>query len=312
MTIGVVASGKGAGAAVHSAVLAAQVLGSGAIGGFAVFAIMDGEGRINHRVTQRGGIAELALPDSWLHAEFAAAISSGPDRPEPLQQFLPGQDGIGLVTGHRLPNHTGADGVPLNLAVLALMRQGDSPQQAIDSVLADNPEVDAGLIALDRTGRMGCGNSRRTLRRFDTGSYCRSGHGRVLALLHNAIYFAPGNEKAVGELAWGAFGNDEAAYCFLPVSQGVPLIAAESDRIVLDAAGSVVSIETANPHLPGLVGRGTAICLGAEVWRGGRRLGCVASELIATIGDGRVVAPLAPAMMAVVMKKEGHVAPRAD
>ena len=312
MTIGVAASGRNAGAAVHDAVLAAQMLGSGAIGGFAVFAIMDGAGRVSHRVTQRGGIAELALPESWLRAEFAAAISSGPDRPEPLRQFLPAQDGLGLVTGHRLPNHAGADGRPLNQAVLALMQKGESPQQAIDTVLADNPEVDAGLIALDTMGRLGTGNSRRTQRRFDTGSYCRNEHGRSLALLHNAIYFAPGNEKAIGELAWAAFGNDDASYCFLRVSPGTLLVAAAKDRIVLDEAGYVASIETANPNLPGLSGRATAICLGAEVWRNGCRVGGIASELIATVQDGRVVAPLAPATMTVVMKREGHVASRVD
>src|SRR6218665_1545674 len=119
MTIAIAASGSRAGAAVRDAVLGAELLGRGAIGGFAVLALLSGDGQLHHCMTQRGGASCLDMPDpslpppgmpqrggascrdmpdAWLAAPTAAAISSGPDRPEPLVQFLPGAAGIGLVT----------------------------------------------------------------------------------------------------------------------------------------------------------------------------------------------------------------------
>ncbi|WP_411469434.1 DUF6963 family protein, partial [Achromobacter xylosoxidans] len=45
MTIGIAAYGPNAGAAVRAAALGAELLGHGAIGGFAVFAVLDEQGR---------------------------------------------------------------------------------------------------------------------------------------------------------------------------------------------------------------------------------------------------------------------------
>src|SRR6218665_3660962 len=101
MTIAIAASGSRAGAAVRHAVLGAELLGRGAIGGFAVLALLSGAGQLHHCMTQRGGASCLAMPDSGLAAPTAAAIPGGPGRPEPLVQFLPGAAGIGLVAGHR-------------------------------------------------------------------------------------------------------------------------------------------------------------------------------------------------------------------
>ena len=155
----VAAAGAQAGAAVFDAVLGAELLGRGAIGGFVVFAVLDEQGRLQYRTTQRGGVTALDLPASWRDARVAAVISSGPDRPEPLTQFLAGADGLGLITGHRLPNQPGADGRPLNRMALDLMAEGAPPQQAVDAVLAAHPEWDAGLIAA-RARRAGPGQQR--------------------------------------------------------------------------------------------------------------------------------------------------------
>ena len=89
MTIGVAAAGAQAGAAVFDAVLGAELLGRGAIGGFVVFAVLDEQGRLQYRTTQRGGVTALDLPASWRDARVAAVISSGPDRPEP--DAIPGR-----------------------------------------------------------------------------------------------------------------------------------------------------------------------------------------------------------------------------
>ncbi|WP_437340728.1 DUF6963 family protein, partial [Achromobacter deleyi] len=65
MTIGVAAHGPHAGAAVRAAALAAELLGHGAIGGFAVFAVLDDDGRVQHATVQRGGVTALDLPPAW-------------------------------------------------------------------------------------------------------------------------------------------------------------------------------------------------------------------------------------------------------
>ena len=47
----VAAAGAQAGAAVFDAVLGAELLGRGAIGGFVVFAVLDEQGRLQYRTT---------------------------------------------------------------------------------------------------------------------------------------------------------------------------------------------------------------------------------------------------------------------
>lgn len=286
MTIGVAASGPNAGAAVRAAVLGAELLGRGAIGGFAVFAMLDENGALHHCVTQRGGITELELPETWLRARIAAAISSGPDRPEPLVQFLPGASGVGLVAGHRLPNRPGIDGTPLNRAALALLANGLPPQQAVDTVLEHAPETDAGLIAIDALGNIGWANSARVARRTDLGSHYRDEASCRLALLHNSIESQVVLSDAIADLAWSQLSGQPSGMRFLTLSSPVALQQAKHDRVHIDAHGAIVALETADPDLPSINGRGTAIYLGAEVWQGGRAIGRVATELFAHIADG--------------------------
>jgi len=299
MTIGIAASGPRAGAAVRAAVLGAELLGRGAIGGFAVFAVLDGQGRYCHCETQRGGIGALDIPGAWLEADAAAVISSGPDRPEPLAQFLPGASGIGLVTGHRLPNRPGADGVPLNEAVLARLAKGQHPQQAVDAVLADCAQADAGLIALCAEGRLGWGNSARVAARPDAGQGQRGEAGARLALLHNSIHADLQGETladALAELAWAELADRTARWRFLTLAQPLPVRPAARDRVHIDADGVIVALESADPHLPTLERRGTAVYLGAEVWRDRSLAGHAATELQADVAAGiaRPLEGLAP------------------
>ena len=117
MTIGIGAIGPNAGLAVFKGLQAAERVGTGSIGGFAVFAAISEDGPLFMSETQRGGTATLftagetsgVLPPSEIAAApYAAVMSSGPDRPAPLSQFLAADPAIGLVTGHRLPNARGA------------------------------------------------------------------------------------------------------------------------------------------------------------------------------------------------------------
>jgi hypothetical protein len=156
MTIGIAAWGPDAGHAVFAALTAAEKVGRGSIGGFAVFVAITGDGRVIRAETQRGGTATLFLngettgtnpPDEAGAAPLAALMSSGPDRPEPLAQFVVADGRAGLVTGHRLPNAAAVSGRPLNAEILELMRTGSAPADAVRQVLEANPHADAGVIA---------------------------------------------------------------------------------------------------------------------------------------------------------------------
>lgn len=309
MTIGIAATGPRAGAAVHAAVLGAELLGRGAIGGFAVFAVLDAQGQWLHGVTQRGGIGQLQIPPAWLDARVAAVISSGPDRPEPLVQFLPGASGVGLVTGHRLPNRPGQDGMALNQAVLGRLAAGQAPQAAVDSVLADNAEADAGLIAVTADGELGWANSTRVARRSDRGAAHRADATGRLALLHNSIHAECGGglPEVLADLAWAQTQGRPAAWRFLRLARAVAVRPAAHDRVQVDADGAIVALESADPHLPTLDRRATAVYLGTEVWHDGRLLGHAATELYADLANGRAqpIPGLAPQTL---LMRGGHVA----
>jgi len=312
MTIGVAASGPNAGAAVRAAVLGAELLGRGAIGGFAVYGMLDEQHRVTHRVTQRGGVTSLNLPESWLKAQCAAAISSGPDRPEPLEQFLPGIDGVGLVTGHRLPNSPDGNGVPVNQAVLAHIAAGNSPQGAVDAVLDANPGIDAGLIALAADGRLGFGDVRRVRTRADYGRCSRDNGRSRIALVHNSIYSHVPLAEILVDLAWSCLTGGPTAARFLYVRKALPIRASDRDRIHVTEKGEIVAVDSANPSLPFANRRTTAIYLGSQVWQDGRHVGEVLTELITEVVNGVVRRPNAEGASLIIMRNFQHSPESAD
>lgn len=291
MTIGVACYGQNAVTAAMTAVLGAELAGRGAVGGFAVLAILDGDGRFHHVGVQRGGVSELPIPAAWHSAERAALISSGPDRPEPLVQFLPGQSAIGLVSGHRLPNSLDRCGVPVNEAVLHRLMRGAEAQAAIDAVLAEEPEIDAGLIALSAGGGLGWANSARVARRPDLGQASRREADRGYALLHNSIYSNHPScmvlAGVLGELAWHVLSGDMQAHGILRLEQPIRLRASERDRIHIDAGGAILAVETANAALLSGQHAFRSIVYGApEVFCEGKAVGHAATELSARLDQG--------------------------
>ena len=286
MTLGIAAKGENAGAAVHAAILGAELLGRGAIGGFAGFAILDERGHVKHRVTQRGGVGGLDLPNGWLRARYAAAISSGPDRPEPLVQFLPGMDNVGLITGHRLPNTPDAQGIPLNQAVLARLAAGEAPQSAIDAVLSQSPEIDAGLIVMDASGRIGFGNSARVARRTDCGAAERISDTSHVVLLHNSIFSEGPLAEKIADLAWSHLTGEPTNTRLLFLREDAPVHPSTRDCVHVTADGTITAIESANLWLQSDHRRATAIYLGSEIWQDGQPAGWAATELLAETSQG--------------------------
>lgn len=209
MTVGIGAFGPQAGAAVLAAWAEVERGATGEIGGFAVFAAILPEGPLTLEC-QRGGLQRMRT--DWgangvlrlmEQARIAGVITSGPDRAVPLSQFLAvGQRG--LVTGHRRPDHAGADGVHLNTAALRLLEAGTTPDLALAQVIDPNPEVDAGLIAVSQDS-VAMRETARVMRRIDRGQAVLVRPGCGLAVLHNSIQPQAGLAERVARVGMAVF-----------------------------------------------------------------------------------------------------------
>lgn len=297
MTIGIGAAGPNAGLAVFRALVAAEAVGSGAIGGFAVFAALTADGKLFRAETQRGGTATLFTegettgtppPAQVATAPFAALMSSGPDRPEPLSQFLAASEN-GLVTGHRLPNTPGPDGRPVNEAVLLAMAEGRSAEEALDLVLERAPQSDAGMIALGPDRGLAARNSRLVAARPDLGSATFNVEGASVAVLHNAITPAAELAPLVAAVALGVMAPPHAIAGHAVVRAGTPLVGGDAHRLILGPDGAATRIETADRRI--LSGRHVcaAIYLGAAVVKEGTLLGRTVMEPNVVVEDGRIL-----------------------
>src|SRR5690606_9035651 len=112
-----------------------------------------------------------------------------------------------------------------------------------------NPEIDAGLIAMNLTGQQGIGNSARVERRPDKG-FCQRGNAQAqLAILHNAIAFLNSRSDDVADLAWGVLTGQAMPVRFLHLYASAPLRRADHDRTYIDKDGAIIAIETANAYL---------------------------------------------------------------
>lgn len=311
MTIGLAAYGPNAGLAVYRGVLAAALLGRGAIGGFAVFSVLGPAGAHAHRQIegQDGGIEALVGADALFQADCAAAISSGPNRPTPLGQFLVADPAAGLVTGHRLPNRKGCDGLPVNMAALHALRGGAGPQEAVSVQAERNPELDFGLIAVSHSGTIGWVNSPRVERRGDLLRATREGRGRGFALLGNSIFCASGLQldTAIGDVVWSCLTGQPGTFTIASLAGPIPIAAAAEDAIEIDDGGRLLRIATAEPATAADTARTTVAYSRAPVVRNGRIIGRCASELTARVENG-LVRPLAGLPRHIAIERADAVA----
>lgn len=299
MTIAIGAYGPDAGLAVYRGLEAAERIGRGAIGGFATYAAITEEGELHRHQTQRGGSATLfiegestgvAPPKPVAGATAAGVISSGPERPEPLSQFLTADPAGGLVTGHRLPNGPSASGRPLNVEALEHLLAGKSAQEAVDAVIDANREADVGLIAVDRRGRIFCRNSDRVARRPDLGHARREvPGGAVVEVLHNAIRPFPVVAEVAAAVAFEVMVGAPEPAGWITLNLPLPLSLGDENAVHCDASLAATSITTTDPLL--VSGRQVcaAIYLQSAVYRDGELLGHTMFEPIATVEDGRIV-----------------------
>ena len=300
MTIGIAAAGRRAGRAAFEALRAVEKVSRGAIGGFVSFVAISSEGTLLRAETQRGGTATLFTsgestgiepPLAFAEAPFAALMSSGPDRPEPLAQFTPGNPEVGLVTGHRLPNMPGVDGVPLNQAVLQRLCGGCSPAQAIDAELSRNPQADAGLIAVDIQGRIQLANSAFVAKRPDLGSALLEDReiGATVGVLHNAIHPHGGLATLAASVALDQIAPLDHCDFEVELASGLLLELGEENCIHLDSELRVERLTVTEKCWFAPKWHGAAISFAAAVRRDGLLVGSATSEPYCTAMDGRLL-----------------------
>lgn len=295
MTIGIAAHGPQAGLAVLRALAAVESVGRGAIGGFVSFSAVSDTGEVLRAETQIGGTSGLfpgglhVAPAGLLQARVAGLMSSGPDRPAPLSQFTPARAGVGLVTGHRMPNTVGTNGINLNEEVLGLMAHGLSPEVAVSRVIAANPDVDAGVIALAVDGGIFAADTAHVKRRGDTGRAVLGSRaaGAVVAVLHNAIHPFRPLAALAAEVALDVMHPADTADGWIRLHEGIRLRPGRTNAVDVDADGEVETIFVEDRRfLAGLWSLG----LGYEtaVLRSDAPLGVMLYEPYIVIEDGLI------------------------
>ena len=286
MTIGIATRGVRAGRAAFDALRAVEVLGHGSIGGFAVFVWRADDGTLHHATVQDGGAAALTLSGDWQQARHAAIISSGPNRPEPLTQFLPADGAVGMVTGHRLPSSPLPGGAVLNAHALALMAAGALDQAGLEALLASSPGLDAGLICMPLEGPCLIANAPRVAMRDDLGRFLHTG-ATSCGVLHNSIHTAQLHgyalAAALGGIALAVMGQGRAAHVLAELPDRLPVRPAAFEAIEIDAAGRVLALHSADPAYAGGRPRITAIYAGTPIMQGGARVGTAMSEVFSTL-----------------------------
>lgn len=257
MTIGIAAFGPDAGLAIFRALAAVEAVGRGAIGGFVSAAALTTSGDVLREETQRGGAAAVfaggldGMSQAFAGAPAAVLMSSGPDRPAPLSQFVPARAGVGLISGHRMPNAAGGSGNRLNDEILSLMAAGLSPEEATESIVRANPAADAGFIALAVDGRLHLSDTPYVRRRGDLGrAFLSNAEGTVrVGVLHNAILPHRSLAGLAAEIALDTMVPADRPTGWITLAKGTPLSSASENALLVDGDGVVTRLVVDNPSL---------------------------------------------------------------
>ncbi|WP_119462617.1 DUF6963 family protein [Rhodospirillaceae bacterium SYSU D60014] len=309
MTIGIAATGPDAGLAIFRALQATEQVAAGSIRGFAAIAVLTRDGKLLRAETQRGGSTTLFTagemtgvepPTEVAAAPIAGLISSGPDRVCPLSEFIAAKPGVGIVTGHRLPNGRTTDGPPYNEASLNAMARGATPEQAVRHVLAAHPSGDVGLIAVAASGGIFAADTERVARRPDVAAARRKGPGNAsVAVLLNAIRPAASVAALAADIALDTMGAAPQVEGRLTVAAGTPVVAGPRDMVEVDDNLAALRIITSDAALA----TGRHVCaivyLGAEVRQDGRLLGRTLVEPNSLVENGRLVSVNSQALIEI-------------
>lgn len=304
MTIGIGTSGKNAGEAAFKALQAVERVTTGSIRGFAVYAVIKEDGKVQMYTTQRGGTKTLVIkgettgvlpPKEVFKAKIAALISSGPDRPEPLSRVLPSKENIGLVSGHRIPIAPCiVTGKPLNWRALELMESGLNAIEAVNKVMDDNPNADAGLICVDIKGNVGIKNSRRVDARPDVAmSFKEDKESRArVGVLMNEIHPEKSVTELAAETALMIMSEERKPDTEILVRVGLKVEAGNEDLVHINKNNEVTKVVTTDEWAL----KGEALCvtpyLLSKVFKESKEIGYTIEEPLTLLKDG-VIADLA-------------------
>jgi len=300
MTIAIAAAGPHAGRAVYEALKAAEKIGTQSIGGFVTFAALTKHGEILRADTQRGGSSTLFVdgerngvdpPANVAEAIAAALISSGPDRPSPLSQFVPADAAGGLVTGHRMPSALSVNGKSMNYEALDLLVAGRTAQEAVDTVVGQNPMSDCGLIAVDRSGRVYGRNSVRILGRKDVHQAemtLEGPAGKVIALQNAIQPYKIVAEVAVA-VAHQVMRGPIVAEEWISVESGLPVRLGTESAVYCDENLKAQYAVTTDASILKGVQPASAIYLSSAVFRGEKLVGHTVGELLCVVNEGKIM-----------------------
>jgi hypothetical protein len=299
MTIALAAAGPHAGRALYEGLKAAEKIGTQSIGGFVTFAALTKAGALVRSETQRGGSSTLFVdgerngadpPLAVAEATAAALISSGPDRPTPLSQFVTADVSGGLVTGHRLPTALSINGKPMNREALEHLMAGRTAKEAIDAVIGENPASDCGLIAVDLRGQVYGRNSVRVLGRPDAHQAEMSSDAppaKVIAF-QNAIQ----PYKIVAEVAVAVahhiMHGPIVADNWIEVEAGLPVRLGHENAIHCDVNLKAQFVVTVDSSILNGEQAASAIYLNSAVFQEGKPIGHTIGELLCVLKDGKI------------------------
>ncbi|MGM0651673.1 MAG: DUF6963 family protein [Bacillota bacterium] len=300
MTIGIVSYGRKAGLGIFKGLEAAEKVSEGSIFGFAVLRVITDRGEIVTYDTQRGGTTTLITcgettgclpPIEAQEARFAAIISSGPDRGEFLAKKIPGDPLVGLVSGHR---HSGSKlpGSERTVVetVFDYMKTGMTAPESTESVIKKYPYFDAGIVALDIKGNIGCENSEIVNNRSDVMKVVREDPdaGYKVAVLTNEIY---PKEVAIlvaakcMQIMTGARESDLE----ITIKAGLKIELASEDVVVIEDNLIVKSIMTKDFTIFKGERGSTIPTLNTKVKRGSEVIGYTISEPVVSIREGVIL-----------------------
>lgn len=312
MTIGIALSGPNAGLAIFRALEAVEKVGRGAIGGFVSYAALTADGRLLRAQTQDGGTSTLfggALPpEAFATAQRVVLMSSGPNRPEPLSQFTPGAVGIGLVTGHRLPNVPASGDIPPNVMLLDTLTQGVPVRDAVSRVLAANAQADAGLIALTVSGEIALGDTEFVAMREDRGRLVFSSDDGQLSggVIHNSIFPVRGIAELVAGVAIDTYGTPDRCDQMLKLDNTVVIVPSDKERVHIDDRGNIWSVDVARDRIRDGALEGTIFLYQSPVFKDGELIGHVSGqEPYSIVRDHRAVSFSGTAGTEIAMKRCG-------
>ncbi|MFT6905543.1 MAG: hypothetical protein ACJAS1_002200 [Oleiphilaceae bacterium] len=310
MTIGIVARGKGAGAALVNSLHGIEHVAEGAIGGFVSLIVIDANNKSTLFECQTGGVSELfaadnskhkdrnnsdvnigrsllQLPTELLESNRAALISSGPHRPSPLKRFLAWDTLGNLVTGHRFPQTPTDDGTALNQKVLEVIQEYGADSSILNTLLNENAKLDAGYVLIDAKGTIFQGDTLRVKARGDTANALISREEYAFGITLNSIYPKQIIVDLLCEKLKQELSTEQSAT--ITVDTNAVILISLEKRVEINVAKRVTHIYTPEKYWFKASSEGALLETGTLITQGGKPVGRILEEPYVVAGNGQIM-----------------------